>query len=103
MTFDGKTYDPALDEKRLKRQLGRVYEVMRDGQWRSLAELRTETCWHREVGEDTEASLSARLRDLRKDRFGGYVVEHRRRGDPKSGLFEYRLDTSREPEQLEMF
>lgn len=35
-----------------------------------------------------EASASARLRDLRR---AGLTVERRRRGDPKAGLWEYRV------------
>jgi len=35
-----------------------------------------------------EASVSARLRDLRKEKFGGHVVERRA---VKRGLFEYRV------------
>lgn len=34
------------------------------------------------------ASISARLRDLRKPKFGGYVVERRRR---TVGTWEYRV------------
>lgn len=39
----------------------------------------------------SEASVSARLRDLRKKQFGGFIVERRRRGEAKRGLFEYRV------------
>jgi len=79
---DGQTYEPAKDKSRLNAQTRRVYSAMADGCWRTLAEISTET-------GDPEASVSARLRDLRKSRFGGYCVERRRRGD--GGLFEYRL------------
>ena len=37
---------------------------------------------------DPEASISARLRDFRKH---GLSVERRRRGDPRAGLWEYRV------------
>ena len=41
----------------------------------------------------TEASVSARLRDFRKAKFGGSpdAVDRRRRGEAKRGLHEYRL------------
>ena len=82
--FGGSTYDPALDEERLTKLLGRVFQFMCDGQWHTLDEIE-------QNAGGTVASVSARLRDLRKPSFGGYEVERRRRGDRTSGLFEYRL------------
>lgn len=82
--FDGATYRRPLDQYRLAGQLGRVLGVMGDGAWRTLAELAAAT-------GDPEASVSARLRDLRKPKFGGLDVEHRRRGEPAAGLWEYRV------------
>jgi len=79
--FDGETYEPARDHHRLNAQLARVLSVVRDGQWRTLADLAQAT-------GDPEASISARIRDLRKEKFGGYVVERRH---VERGLFEYRL------------
>jgi hypothetical protein len=79
--FDGDTYDPARDHERLKTELGRVWTVMADGKWHTLAELGWRT-------EGSEAGVSARLRDLRKRRFGGYLVERKR---ITGGLYEYRL------------
>jgi len=87
LRFDGQTFDPALDQQRLARLLGRVYTFMRDGEWRTLAEI---AC----ACGGTEASVSARLRDLRKGRYGAFDVQRRRasfRG-VQSGLYEYRLD-----------
>ena len=83
--FDGATYDPALDKERLQTQLGKVYRLMCDGEWRTLAEIAA-------VAGGSEAGCSARLRDLRKDRMGSYHVERRRRGEGKRGLFEYRMN-----------
>lgn len=82
--FDGQTYDPENDKKRLSNQLGRIYDLMRDHAWRTLDEI------HEKTGEPT-ASVSAQLRHLRKTRFGSYRVEKRHRGDPEHGLFEYRV------------
>ncbi len=82
--FDGETYVPPLDHERLTKQLARVKAVMLDGRWRTLRELADET-------GDPESSISARLRDLRKEKFGAYVIERRRRGEGRCGLFEYRL------------
>ena len=83
--FSGHTYDPATDEHRLTRQLGRVWVALQlADQWLTLRELA-----HR--AEAPEASVAARLRDLRKDQFGGYVIDRRRRGEPRRGLWEYRM------------
>lgn len=85
--FGGVTYDPRLDEDRLTKQLGRVWDVMSRQHtdiWLTLAEISART-------GDPQASVSARLRDLRKPKFGGYDVQRRRRGPAKNGLFEYRL------------
>jgi hypothetical protein len=81
--FDGATYEPERDQIRLNGQMLRVFDVMRDGQWRTLSEIRL-LCPH-----DSEAGISARLRDLRKAKFGGWTVERRARHE--RGLFEYRL------------
>ena len=82
--FDGSTYEPALDKHRLASQLQSVTFLMIDGVWRTLQEIADEL-------KIPEASASARLRDLRKVRFGSNRVERRRRGAEKRGLFEYRV------------
>ena len=58
-----------------------LYEAIRDGGWYSLSDVAA-------ITGDPEAAVSARLRDFRKARFGGHVVERRR---VSGGLFEYRL------------
>lgn len=82
--FDGVTYEPRHDAERLAGQLLRVWSAMRDGAWRTPAEIELAT-------GDGWASISARLRDLRKPKFGGMRVERRRRGEAESGVFEYRV------------
>jgi len=82
--FDGPDYIPELDHDRLTGQIKRVKDLMLDGQWRTLAEIESHT-------GDPPASISAQLRHLRKERFGVWTVEKRRRGDPSDGLFEYRV------------
>lgn len=81
LRFDGETYDPDRDRERLSRQLYAVLDVMKDGIWRTLPDLANAT-------QSPEASVSARLRDLRKPRFGAHTVE---RQYLKKGLFQYRL------------
>lgn len=80
----GLTFDPSFDETRLNGQHRRVFDVMRFRTWRSLSEISALT-------GDPEASVSARLRDFRKLKFGGWCVERQRRGDPETGWWEYRL------------
>ena len=82
--FNGSDYVPELDQKRLTGQIKRVYELMRDGKFRTLGEIEQRT-------NDPQASISAQLRHLRKKRFGGFTVNKRRRGDRENGLFEYQL------------
>lgn len=81
MKYGGSTFDPALDEERLNEQTIRVYRLMIDEGWHTLSEISAA------IG-DPEASISARLRDLRKPDFGGFEVQRRRRS---VGLWEYRL------------
>ena len=84
--YAGTTFDAALDLTRLNAQTRRVAECMADGAWRTLRELS-------DAANAPEASVSARLRDLRKPRNGGHTVERRRRPGwaATSGLWEYRL------------
>ena len=79
--FSGADYQPNRDDKRLTGQLLRIYEVMRDGRWRSLAEIEQAT-------GDPQASISAQLRHLKKQRFGSHIIEKRY---IKNGLYKYRL------------
>ena len=81
--FDGATLDPSLDQARLGRQALSVFHVVKDGHWRTLAELAHETGY-------PEASISARLRDFRKLRFGAHELQ-RRRVNQDRGQWEYRL------------
>lgn len=57
---------------------------MRDGRWRTLREIAALT-------GAPEASVSARLRDARKGKFGAWVVSKRRVG--MGGLYAYRVTT----------
>jgi hypothetical protein len=78
---DGATFDPARDGQRLAAQHHRVLARLRDGEWWTLRRLAQAT-------GDPEASISARLRDLRKERFGSHLIERRY---VERGLFQYRL------------
>lgn len=79
--FDGATYEPSKDLERLGRQMQVVISLMSDGHWRTLSQIEDATNF-------PQASISARLRDLRKERWGKRTVDRRRKD---KGLFEYRL------------
>ncbi len=81
MTFDGATYEKDRDESRLNAQMRRVWRAMLDGKEHTLPELSEKT-------GDPEASVSARLRDLRKARFGAHRIERRY---IERGLWGYRM------------
>lgn len=84
LRFNGPEYRPRRDNQRLGKQLQRIFDVMKDGQWRTLPEIETLT-------GDPPASISAQLRHLRKKRFGQFTVLRQARGDRSHGLFEYRV------------
>ena len=79
--FDGETYERPRDFYRLNRQAQAVYDYVCDGAFYSLAEIS-------KAVRAPEASVSARLRDLRKDKFGGHIVIRKSFG---GGLHKYRL------------
>jgi hypothetical protein len=79
--FDGADYTPERDDVRLSGQILRVWEFMKDGQWRTLKQIA-------EATKDPEASVSAQLRHLRKERFGSHEIE---REYIQNGLYKYRL------------
>lgn len=69
------------DKPRLDRQLDRVDKLMSDGRWRTLRQI-ADAC------QCSEASASARLRDLRKN-----ALRVSRTEDSKiRGLFHYRVE-----------
>jgi len=81
--FDGVTYDPRLDQVRLSTQLVGVRNIMLDGRWHTITELMN-------LVGGTATGISARIRDLRKARFGRHLVEGRRVAG-RNGLWEYRI------------
>lgn len=92
-TFDGATYDDARDGERLNRQHDIIYALMRDGRPRTLAEIEAATGF-------PQASISARLRDFRKPRFGGHDVV---RGHIAGGQWCYRVVLAEVGTQQRMF
>ncbi len=79
--FDGLDYEPDRDHRRLSTQLGKIFDLMADGKWRTLDEIEAAT-------GAPASSVSAQLRHLRKPRFGGHTVE---KEHLDGGLFHYRV------------
>ena len=89
--FAGKTDERNHDFKRLIGQNLKVFNCMKDGSWRTLPEI------EEILGSGhSQAGISARLRDLRKEKFGSHTVDRRRRGNASKGLHEYRLILNKE-------
>lgn len=78
--FDGVTYQDK-DFTRLSGQLLRVFEVMKDGRWYGASQL----C---ELANVSPLSITARIRDLRKRKFGSHTIERKL---IIGGYHEYRL------------
>lgn len=81
MRFNGADYTPERDDDRLTSQLASIVSLMRDGRWRTLAAIAEHT-------GHPEASISAQLRHLRKERFGAHTVNRTHLG---GGLYRYQL------------
>jgi len=81
LRFDGSDYDHKRDGIRLTGQLQRVFDVMKTGEWITLRQLA-------DKARCPEASASAQLRNLRKERFGSFLVEKKY---DHMGVFSYRL------------
>ena len=79
--FDGETFLPQRDQARLSGQLVAVESIMSDYMWHTLKEIATRC-------SGSEAGVSARIRDLRKPKFGARIVKKRCNNN---GLWEYCL------------
>src|SRR2546423_704723 len=79
--FDGETFEPQRDGKRLTKQLQTVFALLSDGAWWTPKEMEEATGYG-------WASISARLRDLRKAKQGGHTVNRKSLG---KGLFAYQM------------
>ena len=105
--ISGAAYEPEIDEDRLRTQMGWVLSTLQDtstydrGAWWTVDEIRAiiQMSKNRHV---PEASISAQIRNLRKQANGGYRITGRYRKGLR--IYEYRLEGQREgPEQGEMF
>jgi hypothetical protein len=82
--------DAMPSPKKLGKNLGAVYAVLMDNAWHTLERIR-DLCVVRCDVYMTTPSVSARLRDLRKQEFGGHTVERRVKPGATGSVWEYRL------------
>lgn len=81
LRFNGSDYIPARDNVRLGKQITKIFDLMKDGVFRSLQEIES-------ITGEPQASISAQLRHLRKKRFGEHTVNKRHEGN---GFYRYQL------------
>lgn len=84
--FDSGVDLTKADHARLSTQLQRVLHVLRDGQWYSVPALQRAIRAQFGITEP-EPSLSAQIRNAKKEKHGGYPVERRRIGN----TYEFRI------------
>lgn len=73
------------DVIRLNKQQARVWAILKDEAWHTLPEIEERT------GVPTQ-SISARIRDLRKVKYGEHTIHRESLGH---GVFRYRLEINR--------
>jgi hypothetical protein len=82
IAFDGETYKYLIDFERMDTLFRQVWDIMEDNRWHYPAELEDALRPH------LWASLSARVRDPRKLKWGEHLVLSEPRGN---GLWRYKL------------
>lgn len=81
LVFDGADYVHELDGKRLAKNHLKLKNLMQDQRFRTLSEISA-------ITNIPEASVSAGLRDFRKERFGSHIVN---KNYLENGLYSYQL------------
>ena len=81
LIFDGADYVHERDGKRLAGNHYKLKELMQDEKYRTLREISS-------LIHVPEASVSAALRDFRKEKFGKHVLNKKYLGN---GLYSYQL------------
>jgi len=80
--FHGHTYDKNRDHVRLTKKIKELYDLMKDGTWRTVAEI------HEILGHK-HSTIDANLRNLRREDKGYHQTPGRKRNG--IGDFEYKL------------
>lgn len=81
LVFDGADYDHERDGKRLAKNHFKLKELMQDQRFRTLSEISA-------ITHIPEASVSAGLRDFRKEKFGRHILN---KNYLENGLYSYQL------------
>jgi hypothetical protein len=92
------TAEKAVARAPMGRQLRAVYGFLSDGGWWTFAHIQSGVLYSDYV-RISEAGISARIRDLRKPRYGGHVIE--RRATAQKGVYAYRLVTGEQAPKRE--
>lgn len=79
--FSGDDYVPSRDFKRLSKVAKRVFDVVKDGQWRGYDEIG-------QLAGLRPAYVSAHLRNFRKVPFGAHTLNKRH---VKNGYYQFQL------------
>ncbi len=80
--FKGATYRRGVDGKRLGGQFERIWAIMRDGEYHTIAEVAEKT-------GDPAQSVGRQIRYIRSKPRGSHVLEREYRGN---GLYAFRVD-----------
>lgn len=75
------------DPKKAAKSVHPVFKIMCSGRWLTLSEIGI--CLNLMNHHLPEQSISARVRDLRKPKYGGHTIT--RRATKTEGVFEYQL------------
>ena len=88
-SIGGKGIIREQDIPALKKGVQQIYDIMKDGQWHTIPELRERI---------NQEGADRRMRELRQ---AGFTVEKRRVGE--SRLWQYRLDVPAHDKQFSFF
>lgn len=82
--INSPAWEDRFDKMRIRGQRRRVFDLLYQRRWYTLHEAA------QALPDDSEAGISARIRDFRKARYGGFDVQRRRRREG-GGTWEYRI------------
>src|SRR5688572_12420258 len=86
--FHGADFVESRDQSRLERQIDRIFNVMKDGVWRSVDEI-AELTKDETTGFAYKAtSISAQLRNLKKPENGSHTLNRRHEGN---GFYRFQI------------